>query len=372
MEVEKLRVIVLPGYGQERGKNIEKNLNILRGTDTDYLVDISVPRFNNGDSKVLINDSIRRADLFFIQDPTNDTVTYSMKGRPNRTSPPDHREDLVHALSAARSDPDGKHVIWSYLEARQDKRNGREGYDAAEYLKRQESLGAKTIIGFDVHEPKLGNAIPDTSFDNIMPTHILAQLYWSMFQEISQGGADSISVIVPDSGAKKRTNAFAKTLGLRVSGAFNKDRDFATVTDGKNEILTHDYLGGDIRGQNTVIHDDLLCSGGTFFRSAKKLKDMGARRVDHVVSHLSASKGYDYLDDAYRDGIFDSIVTTNLCNIPEEVINKKYPWLHVADTTPLIAAVIDALHDGKGLSPIMGGDYNSYYKGKGEPVRLEY
>ena len=67
----------------------------------------------------------------------------------------------------------------------------------------------------------------------------------------------------------------------------------------------------DIKGKNVLIVDDICCRGGTFFHSAKALKELGAKSVSVFCSHCEHAifEGdlltTDFVDHVYTtDSIF--------------------------------------------------------------------
>ena len=39
-------------------------------------------------------------------------------------------------------------------------------------------------------------------------------------------------------------------------------RDLSKVVNGKNPVVEHKYLGGDVKGKDLIIVDDMIASGG--------------------------------------------------------------------------------------------------------------
>ena len=93
--------------------------------------------------------------------------------------------------------------------------------------------------------------------------------------------SDNIDVICyPDKGA---FNRFSNS-GIKKPQVYcNKIRDFATGKIQGLELVTDGY---DIKDKHILIIDDLCSAGGTFYYTAQKLREAGAKEVDLVVTHM--------------------------------------------------------------------------------------
>lgn len=123
------------------------------------------------------------------------------------------------------------------------------------------------------------------------------------------------SFFFPDEGAMKR---YSKILNNRPFTFGMKNRDWTT-----GEIKSLDVAGDvkHIKGKNILIVDDICSAGGTFYFSAKKLKEIGANHIFLYVSHcentlVRQKQNEQELEvfpppiDKY-DGLIDRVYTTN-------------------------------------------------------------
>lgn len=92
-------------------------------------------------------------------------------------------------------------------------------------------------------------------------------------------------------GIKRRDWSSGKILGLDVSGATNK-----------------------ISGSDIIIIDDICSKGGTFYHSAKKLKELGANNIYLYVTHCESTI---FDGDIFNSGLIEKVFTTN------SIFNKK-------------------------------------------------
>jgi ribose-phosphate pyrophosphokinase len=105
----------------------------------------------------------------------------------------------------------------------------------------------------------------------------------------------------PDEGAMKRYSGMVEK-----EYAFGiKRRDWAT---GKIEGLDAAGCTDKIKGSRILIIDDICSRGGTFYHSAKKLKELGAKEVYLYVTHCENTilEG-----DLLTSGLIEKVYTTN-------------------------------------------------------------
>ena len=210
-----------------------------------YLIDAQVPRFGSGEAKGIINETIRGDDLYILVDVGNYSMTYSLCGFANHMSPDDHFQDLKRIIAAAGGKARRINVIMPFLyESRQHKRTRRESLDCAIALQELTAMGVENIITFDAHDPRVQNAIPLKGFETVQPGY---QFIKGLLREVKDLKIDSrhMMVISPDEGGTSRAVYLANVLGLDM-GMFYKRRDYATIVDGRNPIVAHEFLGSDV------------------------------------------------------------------------------------------------------------------------------
>lgn len=112
---------------------------------------------------------------------------------------------------------------------------------------------------------------------------------------------NNFSLFFPDEGACKRYSGMfnnAYTFGL-------KRRDWKT-----GEIQGLDIIGDEelIKDKTILIIDDICSKGGTFYHSAKKLKELGAKDVYLYITHCENTilEG-----DLLTSGLIKKVFTTN-------------------------------------------------------------
>ena len=65
-----------------------------------FVIDCDCPRFQSGDAKGLVKESVRGDDIFFVVDPGNYSLTYNLFGQENHMSPDDHFANLKRLIQA--------------------------------------------------------------------------------------------------------------------------------------------------------------------------------------------------------------------------------------------------------------------------------
>ena len=309
----------------------------------DYTIPLENARFSSGEGKAVVKNTVRGHDLYLISDVMNCSCTYKMFGQDNRMSPDDHYQDLKRVILACSGKSRRINVIMPYLyEGRQHKRNGRESLDCAYALEELYSMGVENIITFDAHDPRVQNAAPLSGFDNF-------SAYYQFLKTLLEGEEDMIIdkdhtvVISPDEGALDRAVYFASVLGVD-AGMFYKRRDYSKIVNGKNPIVSHEFLGDNIDGKDVIIVDDIISSGESILDTARQIKEKNAKRIFILATFGQFTNGMEAFDKAYEQCIFDKVITTNLIYTKPEVKSKSY-YLE-ADVSKFIAQIIDFMnHD---------------------------
>lgn len=315
-----------------------------------YKINISNPRFGSGESKAVINETVRGYDLYIVTDCFNYSVTYKMYGMTVPKSPDDHYADLKRVISAASSKAKRISVIMPMLyEGRQHKRSSRESLDCAMALQELVNLGVENIITFDAHDQRVQNAIPHKSFENVMPTYQMIKAIVNHIDDLKVD-KDHLMVISPDEGAMQRCIYFATQLGVNL-GMFYKRRDFTKVVDGRNPIVEHQYLGEPINGKDIIIVDDMISSGESMLEVAKKLKGLGANRIFVCTTFGLFASGLDVFDEAYKEGVFEKVFTTNGVYQTPELLSRE--WYQSVDLSKYVAYFLDTLNHDMSVSSLL-------------------
>ena len=316
----------------------------------DFHVPVNNFRFSSGEGKAVIESTIRGHDLYILCDVTNYSVTYKMRGEPNRMSPDDHYQDLKRVILAASGKARRINVIMPYLyEGRQHRRNARESLDCAHMLVELDQLGVDNFITFDAHDDRVANATPTSGFENVPTTYQVLETIIRAYPDI-HFLHDEMMMISPDEGAIYRAMYYASVLGIPL-GTFYKRRDYTVIKNGRNPIIAHEFLGQPVDGRDVIIVDDMISSGESMLEIAKTLKASKARKIFCVATFGLFTDGLELFDKAYEEGIVDAVFCTNLIYRSPEVLAA--PWYRDVSVSRFLALIIDALNHNASLSSLL-------------------
>ena len=315
-----------------------------------YKVNVSLPRFGSGEAKGVVNESVRGFDLYIITDVFNYSCTYNMYGMEVPMSPDDHYADLKRVISAISGKAKRITILMPMLyEGRQHKRSSRESLDCALALQELVNLGVDNIMTFDAHDKRVQNAIPNGSFENIMPTYQMIKSLVNSVEDLHVD-TDHLMVISPDEGALHRCIYFATQLGVNL-GMFYKRRDYTRVVNGRNPIVEHQYLGDSVEGKDIIIVDDMISSGESMLEVCSKLKGLKAGRIFVCTTFGLFCNGLEVFDEAYKNGTFYRVFTTNGVYQTPELLNRD--WYESVDLSKYTAYFLDTLNHDMSVSSLL-------------------
>ncbi len=318
--------------------------------DQDFIITPEAVRFETGEAKCVLHDSLRGHDVYIISDMYNYSVEYKMYGQSYPMSPDDHFQDLKRIINAIGGKARRISVIMPLLyESRQDKRTQRESLDCAIALQELTNMGVANIFTFDVHNNGVQNAIPLNGFDNIQPTYQMIKALLNKIDDL-QIDKDKLIIISPDAGGMNRCIYYSSVLGVDM-GMFYKRRDYSTVVNGKNPIVAHEYLGKRIEGKDAIIVDDMISSGESMLDVARQLKERGAKRIFIFATFGLFTAGLSEFDKAYEDGVFTQVFTTNLIYRTPALLGRD--WFTEVNLCKYVALLIDTLNHDHTISALL-------------------
>lgn len=133
--------------------------------------------------------------------------------------------------------------------------------------------------------------------------------------QLADEGEKDVLMFFPDEGAMKRYSTMFNlpyTFGM-------KKRDWTT-----GEIKGLDVAGQTeyIEGSTVLIVDDICSKGGTFFYSAKALKELGAEKIYLYISHCENSI---FEGELLKTDLLEKVYTTN------SIFTKEHEKVEVFD-----------------------------------------
>ena len=134
-------------------------------------------------------------------------------------------------------------------------------------------------------------------------------------------------------------------------GMFYKRRDYTRIVNGENPVVAHEFLGSSVEGKDMIVIDDMLSSGDSILEVARALKKRKARRVFICETFGLFTDGIEKFDEAYKEGVFNKILTTNLIYQRPELAER--PWYVSCGMSKYLAYIIDTLNHDSSISDLL-------------------
>ena len=282
------------------------------------IFDTFVGRFNNGESQVMISDSIRGKDIFIIQptsQPVNDNLMdlLIMADACKRAS--------AHSITA---------VVPYYAYARQDRKTrGREPISAKLVANLMVAAGMTRVITVDLHAGQIQGFF-DIPVDHLKAAPVLADY----FRE--QNFGNDLVVVSPDLGGVTRARELADYLKAPIA-IIEKRRP----RPGEAEVMS---IIGDVNGKFALMVDDIVDTAGSLCEGAKALKRLGAKKVIAACTHAVLSKN---AVEKINNSEIGQLVITDTIPLPPE---KQSPKITVLSMAGAIGDVILNIQSHRSVS----------------------
>jgi ribose-phosphate pyrophosphokinase len=192
-----------------------------------------------------------------------------------------------------------------------------------------EAVGAAAVVTLDVHNL--------AAFENAfrLPTvHLEARELFVAHLAAAVGGP--LAVVSPDAGAFKRCEALVRALAAAGAG----DATLALVEKRRSGgVVSGEALFGEVGGRTAVLLDDMIASGGTLVRAARRCREHGASRVWALATHGLLIGGAPAL--FAEEGIERVVITDSVPHAPGAVPGGDR--LLALGIAPLLAAAVRRL-----------------------------
>ncbi len=281
----------------------------------------NVTRFNDGETRVQIQHTVRGKPVFIIQStcaPVNDSLM-----------------ELLFMADAMRRSSAEKivAVIPYYGYSRQDYQMApREPVSARVVADLLQAVGVTNVVTIDIHSVKAQGffGIP---FDNLNTTRIASEF----IQKNLDLDPSNTVVVSPDAGGVKRAQDFAAKLNTPLA-IIHKRRP----APGQVQIT---HVVGDVAGKTCLMIDDMVDTGGSLLNGAQALKDAGAKSVYAYATHAVLSGSA--VENIEKSQALERLFTTD--TIPQ----KKSKKITVCPIAPVLAKVIHAIQTNESISPFV-------------------
>ena len=283
------------------------------------LTDVYVGHFNNGETQVMISESIRGKDIFIIQ-PTSQPVNDNLM------------ELLIMADACKRASAHSiTAVVPYYAYARQDRKTrGREPISAKLVANLMETAGLTRVVTVDLHAGQIQGFF-DIPVDHLAAAPVIANYFRAQKFE-------NVVVVSPDLGGVTRARILADHLHAPIA-IIEKRRP----QPGCAEVMN---LIGDVKGKTAIMIDDIVDSAGSLCEGAKALEGLGAMRIFASCSHAVFSPP---AIQRINDSCIEKLIITDTIAQPPENQSDKIVTLSMA---PSIGEVILHIQSHRSVSQL--------------------
>ena len=290
------------------------------------LGEMLIESFQDGETRVVINENVRGVDAFIIQ-PTV---------RPNETL-----VELLIAIDALRRASARRvtAVIPYYGYGRQDRKTrGREPITAKLIANLITTAGADRVLTVDLHAGQIQGFF-DIPLDHLTGVPLLAAC-------LAAKRLPDLVVVCPDAGEGgiPRARRLAALLDAPLA-IVDKRRPKPNVS----EVV---HVIGDVEGRTAVLMDDIIDTGGTIVNASIALRAMGARAVYAACVHpVLSGPAVGRLVEAP----IEEIVACNAIPVAPEAIARLGDRLCVLSIAGLLADAVVRVHEDRSITELMAG-----------------
>lgn len=317
---------------------------------SDYRVPVDLTRFNSGEGRAQILETVRGHDLFIITDVLNYGQYTTRFNRTVSISPDEHYQDLVRLIAATHGVTRRINVMMPYLyEGRRYRRHNRGSLDGALILKQLFEMGVTNVFTFDAHDGRIANAVPRNNFETLPTSLQIIEALVDSFDDL-QIDRDHFMIVAPDEMAISRCIYYASLMHVPLGICYRQYDQVNSLQFG-NEIIEKRFLGDDVEGKDVLIVDDMIDTGKTILDVAKILKEKGARRIFAAVTFALFTKGFEKINQAYESGHITKIFATNAAYRPPVLLDSE--WYCDVNLSKYAALMIDAVNHDASLSSLL-------------------
>jgi ribose-phosphate pyrophosphokinase len=280
--------------------------------------EVKLKRFSDGEINLQILENVRGADCFVVQ-PTCSPVEF-------------HLMELFCMMDALKRSSAERitAVIPYYGYGRQDRKDKpRVPISAKLVASLLERAGADRIMALDLHAAQI------QGFFDIPVDHLFFRPV--AIDHFKPRNIPNLTVVSPDAGGVERARSVAKRLNAPLA-IIDKRREDANVAEVMNVI-------GDVEGQNCLIVDDLIDTGGTLIKGTDALLDYGAESVTACATHAVLSGPAVEKIAASR---LKEVVFSNSIPLSEEA--KACGKIRQLSVAPLLARAVQSIHEETSVS----------------------
>lgn len=305
-----------------------QEVKLFSGTKSQYLAEqiadyygyplsnIDVHRFSDGEMQVVINESVRGAQVFFIQ---------------STFSPADNLLELLLMIDSAKRASAGyiTAVIPYFGYARQDRKDKpRVPISSKMIANLLEAAGANRVMTMDFHADQI------QGFFDMPVDHLKSEAIFIPY--LQDQDMSNVTFASPDVGGVKRARSYAKYFE-RDLVICDKERRKANEVHGITVI-------GDVTGQDVIMVDDIVDTAGTLCKAAEALLAKGAKSVRAICTHpVLSGNAYQNIENSS----LTELITTDTLPLKQESEKIK-----VLSCDKLFARAIRNTHEYKSIAAL--------------------
>ena len=282
---------------------------------------LALEKFANGEIYARFDETVRGADVFFIQSISGDVNDALM--------------ELLIATDAAKraSARTITACITHYGYARQDRKAApREPITARLVANLLERAGVDRVITLDLHQGQI------QGFFDIPVNHMTAMPIFVDYFRNKGFDPERLCVVSPDVCRAKAAKKFSTALDCDIA-IMHKDRP-------KHNQAEITALIGDVKDKVCILNDDMIDTAGSLVAAASTLKAKGAAQVYACATHgLFSGPAYDRI----ANSIIEEVVVTNAVPVPLERQTGKIKVLSLAS---LFAKTISNVYDNGSVASL--------------------
>jgi len=280
--------------------------------------------FANENIFVRILESVREQDVFVIQpfaSPVNNSIMELLI-----------TIDALKRASAARITA----VVPYYAYGRTDKKDQPRVPITARLLADMiQVAGADRFLSMELHAAQIQGFFSIPVDDT--PAFFILNDYF--LDKKDSGELSNAIVVAPDLGSAKRGRNFAERLHMPLA-VVEKRR----VRNQYNEVMS---IIGRVRHKQAIIVDDEIDTAGTLCQTVDLLINKGVQDIYACATHgVFSGPAIEKLEKSP----LKQVVVTNTLPLPPE---KRLAKIHTLDVAPLLAEVIQCIHEGGSFGVIM-------------------
>ncbi len=284
------------------------------------LLHSNIRKFNDGEVRVDILDSVRGEDIFIIQS----------------TSAPanDHLMELLICLDGLKRASAKKitAVIPYFGYARQDRKSSSRTPISAKLVADLLTVaGCDRVLTLDLHAEQIQGFF-DIPVDNLFAASVFVKDIKNNFD------LAELVIVSPDVGGVVRARHIAQALGCGLA-IVDKRRE----KPGQSEVMN---IIGEVKDKNCILVDDIIDSGGTLCNAATALLKQNAKAVYAYVTHpVLSGQAVDLIN---RSDLSKLVVTDSIHLTSQKQVEK----IRVITIADLMAEAIKRIAFEKSMSDL--------------------